>query len=538
VAERQVVIVGAGMAGLAAALDLAGQGVRVTLLEKDAQVGGKNHQKVVAGQAMDSGPTVITMRWVFEDLLAAAGLRLEDFVELKALPIIARHAWSEHEWLDLFADKAASVDAIARFSGPDEARRFQVFSQEARRVYQALEAAYIRAERPTITSMSQDLGFRGLGLLAGLGPFASLWKSLGRYFHDPRLRQLFARYATYCGGSPWQAPATLMLIAYVEQRGVWAARGGIKALAQGLGKAAEQLGVELRCNALVQEILIEHGRTKGVLLADGQSLFADAVIFNGEAAALHQGLLGDSARAALPITDGLYPRSLSALTFSMIARTQGKPLDFHNVVFQKTPYDDEFNTVFGQGRLPTRPTVYICAHDRGPFGYDPTSKSGPLESEGHAPSASTIASTASETGSHERLFMLVNAPARADHQTLLEEEISACQKRVLAQLQQVGLTLAPQAMQVGRPQDFHRMFPASAGALYGMAPHGWMSSFQRPTNRTPLPGLFLAGGSVHPGAGVPMASLSGRLAAAALMAHLDSTRKSQRVVISGGMSMD
>ena len=537
-AERQVVIVGAGMAGLAAAIDLAGQGVRVTLLEKDAQVGGKNHQKVVAGQPMDSGPTVITMRWVFEDLMAAAGLRLEDFVELKALPIIARHAWSEDEWLDLSADEAASVDAIAHFSGPGEARRFQAFSREARRVYHALEAAYIRAERPTMTSMSQDLGLRGLGLLAGLGLFASLWKSLGRYFRDPRLRQLFARYATYCGGSPWQAPATLMLIAYVEQRGVWAARGGMKALAQGLAKAAEQLGVELKCNALVKEILIEYGRTKGVLLADGQRLFADALIFNGEAAALHQGLLGDSARAALPNTEGLYPRSLSALTFSMVARMQGKPLDFHNVVFQKTPYDDEFNAVFEQGRLPTQPTVYICAHDRGPFGHDTTSRSGPLENENHALSASRIASTASEAVSHERLFMLVNAPARADHQSLLEEEISACQKRVLAQLQQVGLTVEPQAMQVGRPQDFHQMFPASAGALYGMAPHGWMSSLQRPTNRTPVPGLFLAGGSVHPGAGVPMASLSGRLAAVALMAHLDSTKKSQRVVISGGMSMD
>lgn len=544
-AERQVVIVGAGMAGLAAAIDLAGQGVRVTLLEKDAQVGGKNHQKVVAGQPMDSGPTVITMRWVFEDLLAAAGLRLDDFVELKALPIIARHAWSEHEWLDLFADEAASVDAIARFSGPDEARRFQAFSQEARRVYHALEAAYIRAERPTMASMGQDLGLRGLGLLAGLGPFASLWKSLGRYFHDPRLRQLFARYATYCGGSPWQAPATLMLIAYVEQRGVWAARGGIKALADGLAKAAETLGVELQCNAHVDAILIEHGHAKGVQLADGQKLFADAIIFNGEAAALHQGLLGASARAAVPNTEGLYPRSLSALTFSMVARTQGKTLEFHNVVFQKTPYEDEFNAVFAQGRLPTRPTVYICAHDRGPFEHTLAAtalelrgksgeKAGPAS---HTSQPITVPGHSSQAHS-ERIFMLVNAPARADHQTLLEEEISVCQKRVLAQLQQVGLTVEPQAMQVGRPQDFHKMFPASAGALYGMAPHGWMSSFQRPTNRTPVPGLFLAGGSVHPGAGVPMASLSGRLAAAALMAHLDSTRKSQRVVISGGMSMD
>ena len=346
-AERKVLVVGAGMAGLAAAIDLAGQGVHVTLLEKSAQVGGKNHQKIVAGQAMDSGPTVITMRWVFEDLLNNAGLALNDYVELRPLPVIARHAWSGEEWLDLFADEAASVDAIADFSGPAEAKRFQAFSQEARRVYHALEAAYIRAERPTMASMGQDLGLRGLGLLAGLGPFASLWKSLGRYFHDPRLRQLFARYATYCGGSPWQAPATLMLIAYVEQRGVWAARGGIKALADGLAKAAQTLGVELQCNAHVDAILIEHGHAKGVQLADGQRLFADAVIFNGEAAALHQGLLGASARTAVPNTEGLYPRSFTMLSFKKRPTTTSSMRSSHKAGFLHTPRSTSAPTTAG-----------------------------------------------------------------------------------------------------------------------------------------------------------------------------------------------
>jgi 1-hydroxycarotenoid 3,4-desaturase len=243
--ERRVIVVGAGMAGLSAAIDLARQGVKVTVCEKSAKVGGKIHQRVVDGLAMDSGPTVITMKWVFEDLLRSAGLQLSDFVALAPLPVIARHVWSPDERLDLYADVQDSIDAVGRFSSMAEARRFEGFCRESQRLYHALEKAYIRSTRPTLRTMTQDLGPQGLLMLGGLGPFASLWRSLGRHFTDPRLRQLFARYATYCGGSPWHAPATLMLIAYVEQRGVWAAEGGMQALGQGMAQAAERLGVEI-----------------------------------------------------------------------------------------------------------------------------------------------------------------------------------------------------------------------------------------------------------------------------------------------------
>jgi 1-hydroxycarotenoid 3,4-desaturase len=520
VTERRVVIVGAGMAGLSAAIDLARQGVKVTVCEKSAKVGGKIHQRIVDGLAIDSGPTVITMKWVFDDLLRTAGLRLSDFVTLAPLPVIARHVWSSDERLDLYADVQDSIDAVGRFSSLAEARRFEGFCRESQRLYHALEKAYIRSARPTLLTMTQDLGPQGLLMLGGLGPFASLWRSLGRHFTDPRLRQLFARYATYCGGSPWQAPATLMLIAYVEQRGVWAAEGGMQALGMGMAQAAERLGVEVRLGATVKEILISHGAATGVRLVNGEELPAHSVIFNGEAAALHQGLLGPAAKAAVPTKQGLLPRSLSALTFAIAAEAEGYDLSYHNLFFQPS-YAQEFTDVFEKGRLPHRPTVYVCAQDRTPFG----------GSVGAAQDMPAI--------SRERLFCLINAPARGDGPLFTEEEISACQTDAFALMARAGLRLqfAPHQIHTTTPHQFENMFPASGGALYGMAPHGWMSSFQRPAAQTPISGLFLAGGSAHPGAGVPMAALSGRLAAATLMAHLDSTRRSSRVVISGGMSM-
>jgi 1-hydroxycarotenoid 3,4-desaturase len=171
--------------------------------------------------------------------------------------------------------------------------------------------------------------------------------------------------------------------------------------------------------------------------------------------------------------------------------------------------------VFERGRLPSKPTLYLCAQDRAP-----------------ARSASANAP--------ERLFCLINAPARGDRAPLDAEEIKQCETAAFSHLQRCGLTIQSVigSPVCTTPQHFHERFPASGGALYGMAPHGWMSSFRRPSASTPIPGLFLAGGSAHPGAGVPMATLSGRLAAATLMAHLDSTRRSARVRISGGMSMD
>lgn len=509
---RRVIVIGAGAGGLAAACDLARQGVEVTLLERARVTGGKIHQHEVGPVRIDAGPTVLTMRWVFDQLLADCGERFEDgTLTLRPLPVIARHAWSAGEQLDLHANPEASADAIGKLAGAAEAARFLAFCDETRKLYHTLEHAYIRAERPTLASMSQDLGARGLALLAGLGPFASLWRSLSRHFHDPRLRQLFARYATYCGGSPWEAPATLALIAYVELRGVWAADGGMQAVAKRIERTARRLGVDLRLGCGVRSIDVSAGRASGVTLDDGTPITADAVVFNGDAQALAGGLLGAAVRPAVR-SDGLSPRSLSALTFAIHGVADGFDLSYHNVFFQPD-YATEFDDIFRQGRLPRQPTLYLCAQDR----------------------------TGVETmpsGQPERLFCLINAPARGDQSAPAAEEIEQCRAAAFSHLQRCGLTIraASEAQVCTTPQRFHQRFPASGGALYGMAPHGWMSSFRRPSAATAIPGLFLAGGSAHPGAGVPMATLSGRLAAATLMAHLDSTRRSARVRISGGMS--
>lgn len=510
-AEHRVVVVGGGIGGLVSALLLAARGLDVTLVESLAEPGGKMRRVRVDGAEIDAGPTVFTMRWVFEQILAEAGGSLADLPPLTPLPLLARHAWRGHDArLDLFADRERSSAAIGAFAGAAEARRFEAFCAQTRRVYDRLEAPYIRSERPTLASMMRDLGPGGLAVLAGLGPFATLWRSLGRHFHDVRLQQLFARYATYCGSSPWSAPATLMLVAQVELDGVWAVDGGMRAVARCIAALAERRGVRLRYGQPVQRIVVRQGRVAGVQLAGGELLAADSVVFNGDVQALAGGLVGEAVTGAVPPVPRA-ARSLSAVTWAAHVRTAGFPLAYHNVFFDDD-YRSEFDDIFRHRRLPGRGTVYLCAQDR--------------------------ADEAATPEGRERLLALVNAPADGDQRPFDTTETDPCEQRSLALLRDCGLTLqwSPSQVQRTTPADFHRLFPASGGALYGRATHGWMSAFARAGANTALPGLYLAGGGVHPGPGVPMAAMSGRLAAATLLARLDSTSRSRRVVIAGGMS--
>jgi 1-hydroxycarotenoid 3,4-desaturase len=500
----RVIVVGAGIAGLVAALDLAVRGLDVLVLERAATPGGKLRQVVIDGQAMDAGPTVFTLKRVFEELFADAGEGLHRHLTLRPLDLLARHAWDAEARLDLFADVARSADAIGRFAGSAEARGYLEFAARAKKMFETLDAPFMRNPAPTPLSLVAAAGPRAM---LGVSPFTTLWKALGAHFQDARLRQLFGRYATYSGASPFQCPATLMLIAHVEQDGVWAVDGGMHRIARVLEALIEARGGQLRYGAHVAAILASGGRTSGVRLLDGEVIAADAVICNTDAAALATGLLGAGAARAMGSFPA--PRSLSAVTWTMLARAEHFPLPRHTVFFGPD-YAEEFDAVFQRGALPRQPTVYVCAQDRDDSA---TAPDGP-----------------------ERLLCLVNAPAIGDQKDFSESEIEQCTTASFDLLARCGLTLHrdPRTNVLTTPKDWNALFPATGGALYGPALHGWNSSFRRPTAGTKLPGLFLAGGSVHPGPGVPMAALSGRMAARALLA---SRSRSRPAAMPGGMSM-
>jgi 1-hydroxycarotenoid 3,4-desaturase len=268
----RVIVVGAGVGGLVAALELASEGLDVLVVERAEAPGGKMREIVVAGRPIDSGPTVLTMRWVFEMIFADVGANLSERVKLERAEILARHAWSEDERLDLFADAERSVDAIGAFAGADEAKRFRDFCARARAIYQTLEGPYLTTADPTPLSLTVGAGLRGFSDLWRISPFTTLWTALGTHFRDSRLRQLFGRYATYCGSSPFAAPATLMLIAHVEQEGVWLVEGGMHQLAVALAALAAERGAQFRFGSEVSRVRAVSDRITGVELGTGERL--------------------------------------------------------------------------------------------------------------------------------------------------------------------------------------------------------------------------------------------------------------------------
>jgi 1-hydroxycarotenoid 3,4-desaturase len=506
--SRRVVVIGAGIAGLSAALALVARGLDVTVIERSARPGGKMREVELEGHLIDSGPTVFTMRWVFDELFDSLGERLEDHLALEPLRVLARHAWTDGSRLDLFADPDQTADAIGDFAGQSDADGFRAFSADAKRIFDVLKGPFICSPGPSMTALIRSSGFRDL---TAIRPFQTLWKALGGYFSDRRLQQLFGRYATYCGSSPFDAPATLMLVAHVESAGVWLVGGGMYRLAAALHDLAVRRGVRFRHGIEVARILTASGQAAGVRLANGEHVMAGSIVATPDVAALALGLFGhDAGRATAPVPDKA--RSLSAMTWSCVAETSGFPLLRHSVFFSRD-YRGEFDSIFGRLRMPEEPTVYVCAQDRDE-------------------SLPTI-------NRPERLFILANAPAIGDRHQFEPAEISQCARRTFGMLERCGLEIRtrPELLQITTPTDFNRMFPGTGGALYGRSSHGWMASFQRPGARTKLPGLYLAGGSAHPGPGVPMAALSGRMAAASLIEDRASTASSRKMVMRGGMSM-
>jgi 1-hydroxycarotenoid 3,4-desaturase len=492
-------VIGAGMGGLAAALRLLAAGQRVCVLECHDHPGGKMRVTPSVAGPVDAGPTVLTLRAVLDDLLETTGTSPEALgLRLVPLRVLARHFWPDGTRLDLVPDMAETRNNVRAAFGPEAAREFETFAQQTRRLFAAFEAPIMQAARPSL-ARAGVAALRAPDLWPWLLPGRSLADMLRARLSDRRLQQLFGRYATYVGGNPLQAPPLLALIWQAEARGVWAIEGGMARLAAALADRIVALGGEIRYGARVACISGRNGAVRGVTLDSGEALVARHVVFNGDPRALSS-LLD---RPAAPRRKQTDPRSLSAHVWTLAATASGVLCDelaYHSVFFA-----DDAAQEFGpltRGDVPLDPTIYVCAQDR-------------LR---HRPAGP------------ERLQFILNAPATA-------LKALPCPTDPFRRLAQFGLTLVPSPDPVlTTPPDFAGLFPMSQGALYGLSPDHALATFRRPRVRSLLNGLYLAGGGVHPGAGVPMALLSGKHAAQAVMDDLTSDAMSPRTAMRGGTS--
>jgi 1-hydroxycarotenoid 3,4-desaturase len=486
---KRAVVVGAGVGGLAAAIRLARAGVQVTLLERAPMVGGKLRQVEVGGRQFDAGPSVLTMRFIFEELL---GERFAEYLTLRPVDPLCRHFFPDGSVLDLHTDEARSHDAIRRFAGEKDARGYLDFRRHARKIYDIVRGPFMEQAIPPLF---QFLSPRALLQMTQIDGMRTLDRALKEFFPDPRLRQLFGRYATYNGSSPYHAPATLAVIAHVENEfGVFSVEGGIYGLAEALERRARELGVEIATSAEVDEVLTEERAggpcAVGVRLRSGGESRADVVVANCDVAHLYERLLSRAGAAdRLGKRHGESELSLSAYVWLLLSERSPLDLIHHNVFFSRD-YRAEFEELVTRRRPPEDPTVYLNAQDR-------------------------VAGGATAAIDPERIFLLSNAPPRDSKGAVIDwrTEAPRCRARIVRVLRGHGWT--PKVIAEGEetPADFEAAFPGSRGALYGLASNDKMAAFRRPENQVKgIARLYAVGGSAHPGAGLPMVALSARIA--------------------------
>ncbi|MEF3275210.1 MAG: phytoene desaturase [Chloroflexus sp.] len=480
-----IVIVGGGLGGLATAIRLAAQGRHVILCEQNERVGGKLNLHQAAGYTFDTGPSLLTMPWVIRDLFSVAGRRMEDYLCLEQVEPTCRYFWPDGVRFDAWQRLPQLIQEIERISPADVPGFFRFMAHTAR-IYDAVAGPFLLRPfdglRELITPTMARHAFR-------IDALRSVDAAVRSFFRSPHLRQLFNRYATYNGSSPYLSPATFNLIAYIElAEGGWYVRGGMYQLAVALARLATEQGVELRVQTPVAEVMIECGRAYGVRLADGSILRAAAVVVNADPLYAYKRLIPGSQRELTRLSR-LEP-SYSGVVLFLGVEGDFPQLAHHNIFFS-ADYPAEFRAIVHERQPALDPTIYIAA----------TCRSDPA----HAPPG------------HMNLFVLVNAPAD-DGRIDWEAVLPAYREHIIARLEMMGLRGLRAAIRYAHhwtPRDLAQRYNAAFGAIYGASSNSLLAAFARPPLRARrIRGLYFVGGGTHPGGGIPLVLLSGQAVAA------------------------
>ncbi|MGI9034904.1 MAG: phytoene desaturase family protein [Pyrinomonadaceae bacterium] len=478
---KKIIIIGAGLGGLAAACRLAKNGFDVTILEKNETIGGKVNSVEAGGYKFDTGASLLTMRHVLEDLFAACGKRAEDYLEIVPLEPICRYFWADKTRFDASPNIEKTIDQIRKIE-PRDAANFQKYLADSKQKYEIAERTFLAK---SLNDLPRLLRPKYLGDLLKISTLKTLDRHNAGYFESEKMRQIFNRFATYNGSSPFETPATFALIPYVEfGLGAWYVRGGMYEIPKALAKLAIELNVKIKTDCEVEKIRVENKKVVGVHLKSGENLTCDFVVSNADAIETYRRLLP-------PENVKFQTREPSLSGFVLLLGARRKfPLLAHHNIFFSDDYKAEFDAIFKAKRPAASPTIYVCATS--------------VSDETQAPRG------------HENLFVLVNAPCTSAA-TDWEKEKNSYRDLIVKKLENFGLKDLENSIDFQKiitPADFERKYAANKGSIYGASSNGIFSAFLRVPNKSKdIENLYFAGGATHPGGGIPLVLLSGKMAA-------------------------
>ena len=490
---EKIAVIGAGIGGLCTAARLAKAGHSVTIFEASSRTGGKCRTEWIGRYAFDTGPSLLTLPAVYRDFFQRTGDVMGRVLELEE--VNPSFDYRFHDGTSVkFANlsRKQTLASIEQTLGAAAASEWNRVMLQAEAMWDVSREPFIESElKSPISLLKRPRLIRDLKII-------SPWKSLrGIGITNPYLAKIMDRYATYSGSDPRYAPAVLSTIAFVEEAfGAWHIKGGIGTLAEKITERCEKLGVEIRLNSYVEEITLASGRVSGLVINGDKQSF-DRVVANADAQFVYEKLLAPT-KKVVNIRKKLAKQEPSLAGFSLLLGlkpSDSQPLEHHTILFPEN-YDLEFESIFTKKTPVEKPTIYICA-----------------------PRDSLMV----KDKDHEAWFVLVNAPRHSSSGNGFDWSNQDFNRQyansIINQIEAAGIPIRErlEVLEIRTPLDLQESVNAPGGSIYGMSSNGARSAFARAKNRSPIKGLYLVGGSAHPGGGLPLVGLSAEMVAQAIL---------------------
>ncbi|OOG78953.1 1-hydroxycarotenoid 3,4-desaturase CrtD [Algoriphagus sp. A40] len=479
---KKALIIGSGIAGIAASIRLAAKGFQVEIFEANSYPGGKLSEIEINGYRFDAGPSLFTLPDQVEELFLLAGRNPKEHFEYLKLDVACHYFWEDSLQIKAWADVDRFAEEVETKLGEPAAHIRQALRRSAF-IYDHLAPLFMHRSLHRFGTWTNSQAMKSYLKMGKLGIFSTMNRANERQFSHPKLVQLFNRYATYNGSNPYETPATLNIIPHLEFNvGAFFPKKGMHDITLSLYELAKSLGVVYYFNSPVEEILVENGSAIG-LKTRGREYRADVIVNNMDMVNAYKTVLRKQKQPKLLLAQ---PKSSSALIFYWGVKKIFPELDLHNILFSDD-YRTEFEHIFKKGTIYQDPTVYI-----------------------------NITSTYKPDDAPEgcmNWFTMINVPNNQGQNW--DELITGARRNIISKINRIlktDLEALIEVEQILDPRSIESKTSSAQGALYGNSSNNKFAAFLRHANfSSDIKNLYFCGGSVHPGGGIPLSLLSAKI---------------------------